>query len=750
MSRPGTLTDDNLVDARTDSLLAAVTDSCAAGNASYGAALLNLSAGHIECAAFAHRQALQEWLQQARPSELIVPESARQADLDAAAVAVTRIADEDFDISRGQAMLQRHFGYDICQVTDLSADSPALGAAAAALRYAQATQCQSLDFVSRITYQAASACIGIDAGSRRNLEIDQRVNGATDFTLFALMDTTQTPMGSRLLRRWLHQPLRDARGALSRQSWVSAVISTGVHADLRAQLTGMGDLDRILARVALGSASPRDVVKLGAALSRLPAVLTLVEHVAAPHNTQFTTSLQTFDDLSSLVGDALVEDPPATIRDGGFIAPGYDAALDELRNTSEHAAEYLAAMERDERERTGITNLKVGYNRVHGYYIEITKAARGEIPADYVRRQTLKNAERYITPELKTFEERALTAQSKALQREKALFEDIVSRIDAQQQRLRLSVEALAQIDVLCTFAERARALDFAAPGLVEDPGLEISEGWHPVIKAASSAPFIANDAYLTDSRRTLILTGPNMGGKSTYMRQVALICLLAYTGSYVPARRANIGPLDRIFTRIGAADDLAGGRSTFMVEMTETAYILHNATDRSLVLLDEIGRGTSTFDGLALAWATAEQLAANIRAFTLFATHYFEMTALPDACPEADNVHMSAVEHEGDIVFRYQLEAGPANQSYGIQVAKLAGVPAQVLDTARRKLAAFEQGIVDPVQGDLFHVPQPTSAAPPPHSAVAARLAELDLDDVSPRAALDLLYELRGLLDGK
>ena len=422
--------------------------------------------------------------------------------------------------------------------------------------------------------------------------------------------------------------------------------------------------------------------------------------------------------------------------------------LDELKNLTENSAQWLSALEKQERERTGIATLKVGYNRVHGYYIETSKAAGGEIPTEYVRRQTLKNAERYITPDLKRFEEEALSSSSRALALEKQLYEGLLTQLAEYYADLRGAVDAIAQCDVLASFAERAQALDLCAPQFQQQVGIDIESGWHPVVKTASDAPFIANDLVLGEPQRMLILTGPNMGGKSTYMRQTAVICLLAYCGSYVPAQAATLGPLDRIFTRIGAADDLAGGRSTFMVEMTETAHILHNATDSSLVLLDEIGRGTSTFDGLALAWACAAHLAQQTHALTLFATHYFELTALAQSTPGVGNVHLSATEHKGDIVFLYQVQPGPASQSYGIAVAKLAGVPRSVLNEARQRLASFEQQTLDPMQPDLFA----SSASPEPASDPTAErllemLNEVNADDLSPRAALELIYALKANL---
>lgn len=739
---PGTLTDDALLEGASASLLMAVKRR----DQHYGLAYLDLSSSHLEVLEVGSFSAVEDLLHQLRPTELLLPEDLEwHSTFD---TSIRHLAASLFDNRSALHTLQQHFGHNVPAVSGISIDSPMLGAAAAALAYAKETQRQPLDFVQQIRLIEYSQQLSLDAQTRRNLEIDQRVNGATDHTLYALMNTTQTPMGARLLRRWLNEPSQDLEAVNARQLWVTAAIQQRVSQPIQTILDGIGDLERILTRIALRSATPRDLDRLRRSLAQLPELDAATAALDTPLQDHLAAQLPDFGELQNLLAGALVETPPATIRDGGFIATGFNADLDALLQLTHHSAEWLAELERSERERTNISTLKVGYNRVHGYYIETSKSSGDAIPPEYVRRQTLKNAERYITPELKQFEEEALSAQSRALALEKSLYESLLDDINRHHGALRKAAQAIAWIDVLSCFAERAESLDFCTPTLSPDIGINIEGGWHPVVKAASTAPFIGNDLSLSDAEHMLILTGPNMGGKSTYMRQTAIICLLAYCGSLVPARNARIGPIDRIFTRIGAADDLASGRSTFMVEMTETAHILHNATARSLVLLDEIGRGTSTYDGLALAWAVAEHLASQTRSLTLFATHYFELTSLPVTTTGVGNVHMSATEHGGDIVFLYRVEAGPASQSYGIQVAKLAGVPRSVLQQARVRLQSLEQAAVDPLQGDLFVAPAHTGEAMSPgQTAALERLQALDVDEMSARQALNTLYELQALL---
>ena len=745
---PGTLTDDALLDGHANSLLVALnftsdqvkTDE----SAPIGVALLDLSTCQMQLSVAADPAALLDLLNELKPTELVISNGAEFAH----AAPIATLPSTQFDAVIGLKRLARHFGHNIVDIVGIDAHNPAIGAAAAALHYAQGTQCQDLDFVQQISWRETRTAIHLDAHTRRNLEIDERVNGAEDHTLFALMNTTLTPMGGRTLRRWLHTPSAVLKTVLARQDWVTGALQLGCVSAIRGRLAQIGDIERILTRIGLRSASPRDLARLGQTLTSLPTIQDELKHLEVPLNRQLSTALSGFDELAIHLATALQDNPPATIREGGYIADGYDATLDELLDLTRNSAQFLQTLETQEQTRTGIANLKVGYNRVHGYYIETSKAAQGTIPEEYTRRQTLKNAERYITPELKRFEEQALSSQSRAAQRERELYDGLLDSLQPQLQDLRTAATALAELDVLASFAERAAALGFAAPTFDIVPGLDIQGGWHPVVKAASTSPFIDNDLSLKDGRRMLILTGPNMGGKSTFMRQTALICLLAYTGSYVPARRAHLGPIDRIFTRIGAADDLASGRSTFMVEMTETANILHNATSRSLVLLDEIGRGTSTYDGLALAWAVAQHLAHNDCPLTLFATHYFELTSLASTCSEVANVHLSATEVAGEIVFLYQVEEGPASQSYGIAVAKLAGVPAPVLRIAKQHLHNLEHGHVEPAQPDLFTTP-PQPQLQPQERAVLDELSHTNPDDLTPREAHALLYALLGTLSG-
>jgi DNA mismatch repair protein MutS len=587
----------------------------------------------------------------------------------------------------------------------------------------------------------------LDAVSRRNLEIEFNLGGTGSNTLVSVFDHCASPMGSRLLRRWFHRPIRQQQVIRQRQDAVESLMQDYRFETVQPLLKSIGDIERILSRVGLRSARPRDLARLRDAMAVLPQVQQQLAAESCAHLRHLCDEIAEFPELAALLLRALMENPPVVIREGGVIAEGYDADLDELRNLSSNAGDYLTRLELQEQERTGLSTLKVGYNRVHGYYIELSRAQSEAVPADYIRRQTLKNAERYITPELKLFEEKVLSANSKALAREKHLYDALLETLAADLSALQRSAYALAELDVLCTFAERARALDLCRPQLVEEIGVHITAGRHPVVEQVSQSTFVANDLELDAANSMLIITGPNMGGKSTYMRQAAIIVLLAHTGCFVPAGAARIGPVDRIFTRIGSSDDLAQGRSTFMVEMTETANILHNASANSLVLMDEIGRGTSTFDGLALAWASAIHIATSVKALTLFATHYFELTALPDDYPGVRNVHLDATEHGDGIVFLHAVKPGPANQSYGLQVAQLAGIPRGVIQSARRKLQqlekdeGFKSGLAAQqaqVQNDLF-------ATLPNHPALDL-LDSAEPDQLTPRQAQELLYRLKEL----
>jgi len=743
---PGTLTEEALQDGTRDSVLAGISRT----GDGWALALLNLGNGEFAVAELPDAAALGNELARLRPSELLTPEPL-PPDLLPGPITVRERTALEFDHDLGFTRLTRHFGTRDLSGFGIAPNAAIIGAAAAVLNYAKLTQCQDLEFIDRLVRLDHRAVIALDPHSRRNLELDRRLDGSEDQTLFALLNTTRTPMGARLLRRWLNAPARSQTEVLARQAGVAALLDSDDLDELRRDLRELGDLERIVSRLALRRASPRDLARLRSALRQLPGVRRVLAGLPAPRLAALRAAMPEFTATLERLERAIIDMPPATIRDGGVIASGYDPQLDQLRDMTANASEWLAELERRERERSGIATLKVGYNRVHGYYLEASKAAGDSVPTDYIRRQTLKNAERYITPELKAFEDEALTSQSRALKLERGLFEALVAWLAESAAELRTLATAAAELDVLATFAERAGSLGLCRPELVDEPGLDIREGWHPVVRAASEAPFVPNDVRLDDGRRLLIITGPNMGGKSTYMRQTALIALLAYTGSWVPARATRLGPIDRIFTRIGASDDLSGGRSTFMVEMTETANILHHATETSLVLLDEIGRGTSTYDGLALAWATAAHLARERRAFTLFATHYFELTALATELPATANVHLAATEHQGRIVFLHSVEEGPASQSYGIQVARLAGVPAPVLSAARAKLRELETALPpNAVQGDLFRAATLAPSAPDPSAGAAAALRErvlsLHPDELSPREALQRLYELHTL----
>ncbi|MBB3190774.1 DNA mismatch repair protein MutS [Halomonas cerina] len=742
---PGTLYDEALLDARRDNLLVAIH---AAGER-WGLAWLELSSGRFSVLEVEGEAEMLAELTRLDPAELLVPESLALPSALAERRGLRRQSDWLFDPESATRTLCNQFAVQDLRGFGCAHLGAALTAAGVLVDYARDTQRSGLPHVTAIGVENRDDAVVIDAASRRNLEIDVNLGGGADNTLASVLDTTATAMGSRLLKRWLNRPLRDRAQVGARQAAVALLLDQDAFEPLRETLKAIGDVERILARVALYSARPRDLARLRDALAALPGLeASLAAFSEGTTLDDLKRHVRPYPGLADTLARALVENPPVVIRDGGVIAEGFDAELDEHRGLAEHAGDYLVRLEARERERTGLPGLKVGYNRVHGYYIEIPRAQARDAPADYIRRQTLKNAERFIIPELKEFEDKALSAKSRALAREKLLFESLLDDLNAELGALQASARALASLDVLAAFAERARALDFVRPDLPEAPGLAILGGRHPVVERVSEAPFVPNDLHLDDERRMLVITGPNMGGKSTYMRQAALITLLAHTGSFVPADAAVIGPVDRIFTRIGSSDDLAGGRSTFMVEMTETASILHNATDQSLVLMDEIGRGTSTFDGLSLAWASAEHL-TRTRAFTLFATHYFEMTALADQAEGVANVHLTATEHRDGIVFMHRVEDGPASQSYGLQVAQLAGVPQGVISRAREKLAVLEQQEIDqggktrgdtppPQQADLF-----ASAAHP----LLDELATLDLDDLTPRQALECLYRWRDRL---
>jgi DNA mismatch repair protein MutS len=734
---PGTLSDEALLKEFQDQLLAALWQD----GASYGIAALDVSSGRFTVLEAAGESSMLAELNRLNPAELLVAETLPLHP------GLRKRPGWDFDYDTALRSLTRQFGTDGLDGFGCAHMRLAIQAAGCVLNYARETQHSELAHCQSLRVENAEDSLILDASSRRNLEIDLNLAGTYSNTLASVFDHCASPMGSRLLRRWLHRPIRARQQLLSRQEAVSAIMGAYQHETLQPLLKQIGDIERILSRVALRSARPRDLARLREALHCLPDLQQRLAPLDSPRLGTLARQIGAYPELADLLQRALIDNPPVVLREGGVIAAGYDAELDELRNLSTNAGDFLLRLEEQEKARTGLSTLKVGYNRVHGYYIELSRLQSETVPAHFIRRQTLKNAERYITPELKEFEDKVLSANSKALAREKHLYDGLLDALLLQLAPLQQSAFSIAELDVLANFAERALVLDLHCPELVEETGIHISGGRHPVVEQVSREPFVANDLHLDSDTTMLVITGPNMGGKSTYMRQAAIIVLLAHTGCFVPAQAARIGPIDRIFTRIGSSDDLAGGRSTFMVEMTETANILHNATARSLVLMDEIGRGTSTFDGLALAWASAVFIATEVKALTLFATHYFELTALPDDYPGVSNVHLDAAEHGDGIVFLHAVRPGPANQSYGLQVALLAGIPRTVIQQARNKLQqlerdeGFKSGLAaqrQVVQNDLF-------ASLPGHPALDI-LDATDPDQLSPRQAQELLYRLKEL----
>jgi DNA mismatch repair protein MutS len=743
---PGTVTDEALLEERRDNLLVALH----AEKEIYGLAILDITSGRLSVLQVTGLEALLSELTRLNPVEILVNENLNQPVWLQNRAGVRRRAPWEFDLTTAQRLLTQQLqthdlaGFGCAELT------VAISAAGCLLHYAKDMQRSALPHIRAIHVEQREESVILDAATRRNLELTINLNGGREHTLFAVLDRTHTPMGSRLLQRWLNRPIRQQALLLARQQAISSLIDNRYYENLHLLLRGIGDLERIVARIALKSARPRDLTQLRNALALLPEIQTQLAPLSASLVDQLRAQINTFPVLLDLLQRAIVENPPVVIREGGVIAAGYHSELDELRNLSENAGQFLVDLELRERQRTGISTLKVGFNRVHGYYIEISRGQAAQAPADYIRRQTLTNAERFITPELKNYEDKALSARSRALALEKSLYDDLLEKLLIDLIKLQETAAGLSELDVLTALAECADELNFVRPELTDMPGVCIEGGRHPVIEQVLDKPFVPNDTVLTPERRMLIITGPNMGGKSTYMRQTALITLLAMIGSFVPAKRAVIGPVDRIFTRIGAADDLASGRSTFMVEMTETANILHNATANSLVLMDEIGRGTSTFDGLALAFSCAEYLAQHLKCYTLFATHYFELTTLADTMSGVANIHLDAVEHGDSIIFLYAVNEGPANQSYGLQVAQLAGVPRAVIKRAKEKLVELEnhshaishrvQTNQGPHQGELFLTQEE-------HPVVAA-LQNIQPDELSPKEASEVLYRLKNLIE--
>ena len=740
---PGTITDEALLSERSDNLIAAIYHQ----GGKFGYATLDITSGRFQLSEPDSVESMCAELQRTAPRELLFPEDFSPVQVLANRKGNRRRPIWEFELDTAKQQLNQQFGTR--DLVGFGVEKAKLGLCAAGclIQYVKDTQRTALPHIRALTFDRQDQSVILDAATRRNLELTQNLAGGQEHTLAEVLDHCATAMGSRMLKRWIHQPTRHIDTINQRLDGITELKQDALFAELSPILKHIGDIERILARLALRSARPRDLARLRNALQQLPELNQQMASLKHPYLCQLRQDAQPIEVLSQLLERAIKDNPPVVIRDGGVIADGYDAELDEWRKLAAGATEYLDQLEADERERHGIDSLKVGYNNVHGFYIQVSRGQSQLVPPHYVRRQTLKNAERYIIPELKAHEDKVLNSKSKALALEKQLWEQLFDLLLPHLERLQALASALSQLDVLQNLAERAESLDYCRPTLTENIGLQIQAGRHPVVEQVMNDPFIANPITLHQQRKMLIITGPNMGGKSTYMRQTALIALMAHMGSYVPAQSATIGLLDRIFTRIGASDDLASGRSTFMVEMTETANILHNATQHSLVLMDEIGRGTSTYDGLSLAWASAEWLATKIGAMTLFATHYFELTELPSTLPHLANVHLDAVEHGENIAFMHAVQEGAASKSYGLAVASLAGVPKAVITNAKNKLAQLEQ------QRETTKKPAASLAITnqmsliPEPSEVELLLAGIDPDELTPRQALEALYRLKKCL---
>ncbi|WP_255555480.1 DNA mismatch repair protein MutS [Enterovibrio paralichthyis] len=741
---PGTVSDEALLNERVDNLIAAIF---ANGNR-FGYATLDITSGRFLLSEPGSEEEMQAELQRTRPAELLYPEDFAFPALTEMCKGSRRRPIWEFDLETAKQQLNQQFGTR--DLVGFGVESCSLGLAAAGclMQYVKDTQRTALPHIRSLVKENKDQSVILDAATRRNLELTQNLSGGFENTVASVLDKTATAMGSRMLKRWLHQPMRDFSIVNRRLDAITALKDTGLYVELASVLRPVGDMERILARLALRSARPRDMARLRGALQQLPEIKCLLEEVQDESIAPLKTASMPMPELTALLEHAIVETPPVVIRDGGVIAPGYNAELDEWRDLADGATRFLEELEIRERERHDIDTLKVGFNSVHGFYIQVSRGQSHLVPPYYVRRQTLKNAERYIIPELKEHEDKVLNSKSKALALEKKLWEELFDKLLPHLEQLQKAAEALSTLDVLANLAERAESLGYCRPTLTSERGIAIAGGRHPVVEQVLDAPFIANPTSLSPDRRMLIITGPNMGGKSTYMRQTALITLMAHIGSYVPAESVTLGPVDRIFTRIGASDDLASGRSTFMVEMTETANILHNATENSLVLMDEIGRGTSTYDGLSLAWASAEWLAEKLKAMTLFATHYFELTELSGQIPGLVNVHLDAVEHGDEIAFMHAVQEGAASKSYGLAVAGLAGVPKTVIQRAKTKLRQLEASGHEVVTGE-HTVSQPAAQLSllPELSEVEKALADVDPDNLTPRQALEALYRLKALL---
>ena len=744
---PGTVSDEALLEDKQDNILAAVVSVKQHNNLYFGYATLDVTSGRFTLCEPKDAEALAAEIQRTNPVELLYPEDFMYQHIIEHRKGLRRRPQWEFDFDTATKQLNQQFGTKELTGFGVTTNKTGLCAAGCVMQYVKDTQRSALPHIRNIVLETEADTVLMDAATRRNLELTQNLAGGTEHTLASVLDNASTPMGSRLLQRWLHRPLTNIKILKQRQLNIKSLLSSD-YSQLQSSLKHVGDMQRVLARLALRSARPRDFVRLRQAFTLLPDIQGFVTQRSADSGNsglmQLAKDINQFPDFADLLNNAIEDAPPVLIRDGGVIKTGYNSELDELRALSKGATDYLDELEQREKDRTGISTLKVGYNRVHGYFIEVSRSYADKVPADYVRRQTLKNNERYIIQELKEHEDKVLTSQSKSLALEKRLYDALFDVLLPELANLMQSADAVAELDVLTNLAERAETLNYHCPELTDKNGIYFSQGRHPVVEHVMKTPFIANPIAIHPQRRMLVITGPNMGGKSTYMRQTALIVLLAYIGSFIPAENAKIGPIDRIFTRIGASDDLASGRSTFMVEMTETANILNNATASSLVLMDEIGRGTSTYDGLSLAWACAEYLAIKIQSYTLFATHYFELTQLAEDMPELANVHLDAVEHEEAIRFMHAVQEGAANKSYGLQVAQLAGVPRSVIQKAKRKLAELES---QPSSNN------PTSFRQEQQLDLLSSVDDLRLslnqinpDDLTPKQALEYLYRLKTL----
>ncbi len=734
---PSTVTDEAMMDDKNDNLLLVIHSN----KTIYGLATFNISNGEFLAQEIATPETVISEIERINPTEIIMSENDPVNELISSQI-IKRRPEWEFEYNSAHRALCQQFHTNNLDGFGIEPYPNAICAAGALLQYIKFTQRESVPFIQNIKVESRSDFVVMDAATRRNLEITKNLQGSTDNTLWHIMDKTSISMGSRLLKRWLHHPLRNITRLTERQDAIAAIISTQKLEEIQCDLKTICDIERITTRITLGTARPRDLTGLLQSLRALPNIEKLISKLDTTEINSCRQRIMNFNDMTQLLSQAIIENPPVTIRDGGVIADNYDKELDELRNISSNSSKFLLEYEQQEKERIQASTLKVGYNRIHGYYIEISKAQTDLAPTEYVRRQTLKNVERYITPELKEYEDKVLSAKSRSLSREKLLYINLIERLSTESEKLRKCAEALAKIDVLTSIATTTKENRWTRPNFTNDTIIQIEAGRHPVIEYVSEAPFVPNNTLLDDKKRMLLITGPNMGGKSTYMRQTAIISLLAYIGSFVPADKVTLGPIDRIFTRIGAADDLASGRSTFMVEMTETANILNNATNQSLVLMDEIGRGTSTFDGLSLAWACCQHLAVKLKSLTLFATHYFELTQLENMHKGIQNIHLDATEHGDKIIFLHKIMPGPASQSYGLQVAKLAGVPNKVIQHAKTKLMELENKpdieTNQAVQTELFTTIDETT------DEINHKIDKVDPNTITPIEALQFIQELK------